>query len=123
MIIQYIGGAAVTGAFTVTVLLLNRLFAKRDKKDAETNEDSKRLSALEEFVEVFKAEILESKRDRCRIQLLIMMTHYPNDVSQIMKLAERYFSQLHGDWYMTGVFNCWLTENGVGKPEWFNSET
>lgn len=111
MIWQYIGGAAVTGFFTVLVLLLNRMFTKQDKKDDSKNE-----------IAFLKESLKKSERDTCRIQMLIMMTHYPLETSQIMKLAQHYFGELHGDWYMTGIFNNWLVERKIGKPEWFDPE-
>lgn len=119
---QYIGGAFVTGFFTVLVLLLNRHFAKTDKKEDKSLERDKHIEKLEKSLKTVQEDILESKLDRCRIQMLIMMNHYPSEKTEIMKLAEHYFVTLHGDWYMTGIFNKWLIDNYIGKPEWFNSE-
>lgn len=120
MIWQYIGGAAVTGGFTVLVLLLNRWFTKRDHRLAKNDDEEKRIEALESGITILKSSLDRSERDTCRIQMLIMMTHYPNETSQIMKLAQHYFGDLQGDWYMTGVFNKWLVDNNIGKPEWFD---
>lgn len=122
MIWQYIGGAAVTGFFTVLVLLLNRAFTKKDRKNDAEDDKEKRLEELEERNELLKIALAKSERDNCRIQMLIMMTHYPLETSQIMKLAQHYFGELHGDWYMTGIFNKWLIDREIGKPEWFNPE-
>lgn len=38
MIWQYIGGAVVTGAITLIVLLLNRHWSKKDKAEAKDDE-------------------------------------------------------------------------------------
>lgn len=59
--------------------------------------------------------------DICRSQLLTMMSDYPEDHQEIMKLAHHYFCDLKGNWYMTSIFNNWLIENKIGKPEWFDS--
>lgn len=123
MIWQYIGGAAVTGGFTLLVLLLNRWFTKKDCRTAKNDDKEKRIEALENCIALLQASLGKSERDNCRIQMLIMMTHYPHETSQIMKLAQHYFGDLHGDWYMTGVFNKWLVDNNIGKPEWFNPES
>lgn len=122
MILQYIGGALVTGAVTIAVLLLNRLFAKRDKAAAQDDEKDKRIEALEALAKSQQKSLDRAERDNCRIQMLIMMMHYQQETEQIMKLAEHYFRDLAGDWYMTGLFNKWLVDNKIGKPEWFNSE-
>ena len=35
-----------------------------------------------------------------------------------MLVAERYFSELGGDWYLTDIFKSWLDENGIEEPVW-----
>lgn len=63
-----------------------------------------------------------NERDNCRIQLLIVLNHYEEDVPEIMRLAEHYFKDLNGDWYMTSLFNKWLERNHYAKPEWFDEK-
>lgn len=126
MILQYIGGALITGIVSLAVLLLNRLFTKRDLAAAQNDDKDKRIEALEELAKAQQKSLERAERDNCRIQMLIMMMHYQYETEQIMRLAEHYFKPkceggLEGDWYMTGIFNNWLTENKIGKPEWFNS--
>lgn len=119
---QYCAGVLITGTFSVVLLLLNRAFSKKDKKADEEDDKENRINDLETLVQSLRSALSRAERDNCRIQMLIMMMHYPHETEQIMKLAEHYFSVLHGDWYMTGIFNKWLTDNKIGKPEWFNSE-
>lgn len=64
-----------------------------------------------------RMELLE--KDILRTQMLLMLSDFPEEKTEIMKLAEHYFSDLHGDWYMTDMFNKWLTDSGNSKPEWF----
>lgn len=122
MILQYIGGATVTGVFMILGILINRHFSKSDKKEDKNDEREKRIEALESLIKLQQASLERAERDNCRIQMLIMMMHYQNEIEKIMKLAEHYFADLHGDWYMTGLFNNWMIENNIGKPEWFNVE-
>ena len=61
------------------------------------------------------------ERDSCRTQLLLLMSDYPDQTEEIMRLAQHYFADLRGNWYMTGLFNHWLEENRIGKPEWFDN--
>lgn len=58
--------------------------------------------------------------DIIRTQLLLLLADYPQNTAEIMRVAEHYFHDLNGDWYMTSLFNSWLVENNVAKPEWFN---
>ena len=102
---------ASTGLFAFVEFLIKRSDDKRDNYDAVIE----RLEKIEKRLDT-------NEKDSLRTQMLIMMNHYPEDHIEIMKLAERYFSVLHGDWYMTSIFNKWLEKNSIGKPEWFNPE-
>jgi hypothetical protein len=46
----------------------------------------------------------------------MIMEHHPENVDTILKLAELYFIKLHGDWYMTNVFNKWAKEHDIVVP-------
>lgn len=70
-----------------------------------------------------KADMHKLEKDSVRQQMLILMSDYPEDLHEIMTLAERYFAQLNGDWYMTTIFNKWLERNNIAKPEWFDFKT
>ena len=46
----------------------------------------------------------------------------PEEEQEILMVAEHYFKDLAGDWYMTGIFNKWLVDYDVAFPEWFNNK-
>lgn len=48
-----------------------------------------------------------------RNQLLTLMSNYPDNESEILKVADYYFNTLHGDWYMTELFTKWGNQRGV----------
>lgn len=54
-----------------------------------------------------------AEQDAVRAQLLILMNHYPENESEILKVAEYYFQDLDGDWYITGLFTKWGAERGL----------
>jgi len=58
----------------------------------------------------------ETRKDTLRIQLLMIMSHQPENIDTILKLAETYFVDLHGDWYMTSEFNKWAKAHDVEVP-------
>jgi len=62
------------------------------------------------------------ERDGLRTQLLMLMLLKPDSKQEIMTIAQHYFAVLKGDWYMTDMFNHWLTDRGDSAPEWFNKE-
>lgn len=59
------------------------------------------------------------EKDGLRMQLLFLITLMPKEQTEILKIAEYYFGTLNGDWYMTSIFNKWLTDNKIAEPEWF----
>ena len=81
-----------------------------------------RNDSMKERLDRMEKNQQKSERDLVRTQMLIMMNHYPESEAEIMKLAEHYFKDLEGDWYMTSLFNKWLAKTGIGKPEWFTEE-
>lgn len=96
-----------TGFFSFVQFLITR----RDTQKGT----SKRLTKIDEKLD-------KCERDNCRTQMLLLMYCYPNEQSELMRVSQHYFEHLHGDWYMTGIFNKYLEKNGIGKPEWFNTE-
>lgn len=87
--------------------LIEFLIQRKDKKKDQLQEITERLDIAE--------------RDSCRTQMLVMMSDYPDEKAEIMKLAEHYFRVLKGDWYLTGLFDSWLKKHGIIKPAWFNT--
>ena len=88
-----------------------RLKAVEDKLDKV----DRRLDAINRSLE--KAE-----KDTLRTQLLLMIADYPDNVEGIMAIGERYFGTLRGNWYATALFNGWLEDKDIAKPEWFKED-
>lgn len=60
----------------------------------------------------------DTRRDTLRIQLLMILAHQPDNIDTILKLAQAYFVELKGDWYMTSEFNKWAKAHGVEVPQY-----
>lgn len=72
----------------------------------QTNDQDKQLDKIE--------------KDSVRNQLMTMMSDYSNRVDEIMEIAEHYFKDLKGNWYVTNIFKTWLVNHEeVGMPDWF----
>ena len=112
IIVALLGSSGlIGGVFSVINTILSRKAARSDKQ----KEIEKKLSDLEKATK-------ENKLDSVRLQMLVMISDYPNDTSEIMRIAEHYFSELKGNWYMTSIFNTWLESNNIAKPEWFKND-
>lgn len=73
-----------------------------------------------------KDKLKEQERDILRTQLLLLILLQPKEQQEILTIAERYFAKppagLGGNWYMTSIFNKWLLNADIAKPEWFDSD-
>lgn len=69
-----------------------------------------------------KGKLNTLEKDVLRTQLLLMLLIKPEEKSEILTIGEHYFAVLKGNWYMTSMFNKWLTENDIAEPEWFNTK-
>lgn len=80
--------------------------------NADTN---KKLDEIISRVEV-------AEQDAIRSQLLLLMNHYPENDSEIMKVAEYYFKELDGDWYMTEIFTKWAESRDINPDTIINTK-
>ena len=69
-----------------------------------------------------KGKLDNLERDVLRSQLLLLILMKPEERQEIMTVAQHYFGDLHGNWYMTSIFNGWITEHDIAQPEWFSRE-
>lgn len=81
-----------------------------------------RLSRIETRLDEIAEKLSITEKDELRTQLLLLLSDYPNEQQEIMKLAEHYFRDLKGNWYATSLFNSWLIKHDIAKPEWFKAE-
>lgn len=69
-----------------------------------------------------KGKLTVLEKDVLRTQLLLLILLKPEEKQEILTIGDHYFRILKGDWYMTSIFNKWLTENKIAQPDWFNTE-
>lgn len=105
-----------TTTVIIAVLGSNALFAfiqfmisRHDSKDGD------------KFDKIAK-ELNYVKKDVLRTQLLLLILIKPEETQEIMTIAEHYFAELHGNWYMTSIFNKWLEQEVIAEPEWFDNK-
>lgn len=54
-----------------------------------------------------------------RMQLLVLISNYPDRTEEIMKLAKLYFCTFNGNFYLTTLFKTYLDEHKLIYPQWF----
>lgn len=111
-VLTFLGSSAV---ISMVQFFISRHDQRRENKEGL----SARINELDERLDEIKHRLDKSERDSCRLQLMVMLSDFPEDVQEIMTIAEHYFVDLVGDWYMTSIFNKWLEKNEIAKPEWF----
>ena len=84
--------------------------------------DRKKERAEDQDAEGLRKRLLVLERDGLRTQLLLLILLRPTEQTEILRLAEHYFKDLKGNWYMTSIFNKWLEESNVAEPDWFSKE-
>lgn len=112
-----LGCLGSTALFTFLQFLISRRDNKKDKKD----ELRKELKEIKQELSEIKSLCNIHEKDICRSQLLLLIADYPEDKTEIMKLAEHYFADLKANWYMSSIFNTWLENNDTTKPDWFKA--
>lgn len=70
----------------------------------------------------FEKQLKKLEKDSVRLQLLVLMALEPYEKQEILKLAEHYFHELNGNWYMTPIFNKWLVTHKIAEPEWLSTD-
>lgn len=95
------------------ILFIKFLIERHDrKKERVEDQDAERM----------KKRLLVLERDGLRTQLLLLILLRPTEQTEILRLAEHYFKDLKGNWYMTSIFHKWLAESDAAYPEWFATE-
>lgn len=69
-----------------------------------------------------KGKLERLEKDGLRTQLLLLILLKGEEKQEILTIAEHYFKDLHGDWYMTSIFNKWLKEKTIAEPDWFDNK-
>lgn len=80
------------------------------------------LSGVNNKLDGVSAQMDDIKMDTTRAQLLTLMSSYPDNKSEILKVADKYFNEMNGDWYMTELFEEWAEEHNVDAKTLINKK-
>lgn len=83
---------------------------------------SKITESTNEKLDSISSQIDSIELGSTRTQLLTLMSSYPDNESEILKVADYYFNDLGGDWYMTELFSKWASSRGIDPNTIINSK-
>lgn len=101
-------------------VFIEHMIDRHDKKDEDRKDIKNKIIELEKAMKE-KFKLLE--KDILRTQLLLLLLERPDEDQEILTIAEHYFKDLKGNWYMTTIFHKWCKENNIEKPTWFIEPT
>lgn len=110
----------IGGIFSIINTVISRKTARGDKQEEIKKELAELKASTEKEIAEIKNEVQENRLDMARIQLMLLMSDYPDDVGEIMKAAEKYFVTLGGNFYMDTLFAKWLKAHKLPQPSWFS---
>lgn len=111
----------IGGIFSIINTIISRKTARGDKQEEIKKELAELKANTKKEIAEIKTEVQENRLDMARIQLLLLMSDYPDDISEIMKAAEKYFVTLGGNFYMDTLFTKWLKSHKLPQPSWFRN--
>lgn len=111
---------ATTATTIVALIIIWLIYKSEENAHKELQEHIEQSNILQEQLKECmvdnKQQLLDIRKDTLRIQLSQYMKDQPENIDTILKLAETYFVQLKGDWYMTSEFSKWADSQGIKVP-------
>lgn len=111
-LIAAIGG--LSGLISAVSTIVFKVLEHRKMRKGETIEA--KLRPLIEKLDKQEENLHEIRLDTTRTQMIMLMEHQPHNHDTIIKIAERYFCVLGGDWYCTSLFKDWAKREGIEIP-------
>ena len=112
VLIGILSSSSVAAIITAIITAINNRKG-RDKMIEDTLKD------IGQKLDKIREEQDKSEKDLLRTQLLLLIADYPDNEEGILTAAQRYFGELHANWYATPIFNRWLEDRKIARPEWF----
>lgn len=102
-----------------TAIKETRSIVNQNKEDTENriNGFKDQVSNIESSMQTILSVAEDTRKDTLRIQLMMLMKEEENNIDTILKVAETYFVELQGDWYMTSEFSKWAKRHDVVIPD------
>lgn len=111
---------AVSGA-ALAVIVMGWLIQRSEARQVEAMknhqvETSKTMNCCRDSLEELKKMAISTQRSTLRIELNDEIARHPENHDSILRMAEKYFLELSGNWVETDVFLLWASEeNAAGR--------
>lgn len=114
----FVSVAGVAAAMVVIGLLITRSEKRQAKALAEHKcMSGEQVKSMNDSIKKIEALAIENQRSSLRTEMHLSIHHSPQDHPTILKMAERYFMELKGDWVETDLFLTWVeNERKAGRP-------
>lgn len=110
-----------TTATTIVALAIIFLIYQSERRSR--TELQKHIDASSELIgevrtgmDEIKDMLLDSSKSTLRIEINEEISTNPHNHDTILKMAEKYFCELDGDWYMTNRFLDWAGKENIHLP-------
>lgn len=111
---------ATTATTIVALAIVWLIYKSESETRAELykhiEEENELKTKLQECMVDNKKMMQDIRKDTLRIQLSNYMKDQPENIDTIIKIAETYFVEMNGDWYMTSEFQKWADSQGIKVP-------
>ena len=106
---------AICGLLGILCTKIFDLISERKKVNNETKQE---LNKIHKELSDLKEQALLTEKDNLRTQLMVMIKDFPSERTDILRLGQHYFNDLHGNWVLTDLFRKWIDESNVQLPTW-----
>lgn len=93
------------------------IYETRDTIKANKEDSDGKINMFEEHLDKLMKISEDTRKDTLRIQLMMLIKDQPDNTDSILKVAEVYFLELDGDWYMTSEFKKWANAHNIEVPD------
>lgn len=110
---------AIISSGLLSVIITEIFAAVKDRKSKKDGVEAK----IDEIVaeqKAIRADLHRQEKDNIRTELKLMISDFPEEESDILRLAQHYFSDLQGNWTMSNIFTEWCRKSGIDLPNWVN---
>lgn len=117
MVKTTIATTATTIVALAIILLINKSEARSRQGLQDHIEEANILTnELKNDMSEIKELIKENGKSTLRLEINDEMLRNPHNHDTILKMGERYFCEMDGDWYMTNRFLDWVEKENIHLP-------